>query len=59
MIVNEYKENLIFGLIKIDYFVEDRRPDLEEYKHYLIFKVFNKTYNWEFRTNYLDKNLPF
>lgn len=31
--INEFKKSWLFGLVTIDYIVEDRRPDLKEYAH--------------------------
>jgi hypothetical protein len=59
------KWTYLFGLISINYFVEDRRSDLTfevhptRYKHYIDIKVFGNRYNWTFRTPYAYEQLPF
>ena len=55
VVVKDYNKSFMFGLVSIDYYVEDRRPDLEtykgKYKHYITVKIFYKQYNWLFRTD--------
>lgn len=64
-IVKEYKKSFLLGLVKIDYHIEDRRPDLEsgvdpiKYKHFLNIKICNKRLNWTFRTQFPYDDLPF
>lgn len=63
IIIKEYKKKHLFGLIKINYLIEDRRPDLEKciskYKHFLILNIFFTQYSWIFRTKYSYDELPF
>ena len=70
VIVKRYKKRHLFGFVRIDYHVEDRRPDLKvgtgeewihcnKYKHFLDVKIGWRTYNWTFRTEYLYTELPY
>lgn len=59
------KYNLLFGIVKINYMVEDRHPDLEDghpdkdFKNYINVSVFGRRrYNWTFRTKYFYEELP-
>lgn len=65
--IKEFKKKWLFGLIFINYYVEDRRPDVlnldeinfDKYKHYIYFRVFFNIYNWTFRTKFLYEDLPY
>mgnify|MGYP001606227450 CR=1 FL=1 len=71
-IIKVFKKSF-FGLVSIDYVVEDRRPDINieekcklnelggRFKHFLELKIFwgLYCYRWTFRTNYEYKELPY
>lgn len=52
-----------FWVFVFDYYVEDRRPDLEtcesKYKHYFRIRVLGKTYSWSMQTMYHHIDQPF
>ena len=58
VIVKEFERRYFFGMVIINYHVEDRRPDLDDgtyngkYKHFLTIKLPKESISWEFRTNY-------
>lgn len=59
VVIKTYKQRFLLGLVKIDYHVENRRPDLNNnYKHFLVLTVCGKQYRWTFRTEYPYEELP-
>ena len=67
-IIKEVKFSHLFGLIKIEYHVENRRPELPDddydtyptkFKHYITVKIMSKTYNWTFKTHFPYDELPY
>lgn len=64
VVIKEWNKSFFFGIVKIDYHVEDRRPDVEEYehgkyKHFLVVRIARKEYRWTFRTNYEYEDMPY
>lgn len=53
----------LFGLISIDYLIEDRRPNIADhyakYKHYITVRVLWTKYVWVFYTRHNYNYLPF
>ena len=54
ILIKEFSKRWLFGLISVEYDVEDRRPDLTEFtykfKHYIVLHVFGVRYSWLFHT---------
>lgn len=69
VVVKEWRKRWLFGLVRIDYHVEDRRPDLTreecnqidlgKFKHFLDVRVFWWHCNWTFRTSHNCEDLPY
>lgn len=61
----DIKKRFLLGIVRIHYYVENRRPDLKDgeyngkYKHFLSVYIFWKQLNWTFRTNYPYESLPY
>ena len=56
----EYTNKILFGLFSIEYYIENKRPDLEkrnaQLKHSIRVKILWKEFKWAFRGNYLSSS---
>lgn len=65
ILIKEFKKRWLFGLVSIEYYVENRRPDLKDgeydgkYKHLLYFNVFFSKYCWVLHSMYFDNEYPY
>lgn len=66
VIVKELKYTHLFGLVRIEYLVENRRPDLPDtnqrvckYKHHINLRIFFRKYNWTLRSQSPYSELPY
>jgi hypothetical protein len=65
VVIKKEQWKLLLGFVKIQYLIEDRRPDLSEhvqsltkYKHSITILVGWKRFNWTFHTKHTYENLP-
>lgn len=63
-VVKRYSKVYLLGLVYLDYYVEDRRPDdpnyeFGKYKHHLNIRIGWRRLKWSFRTDYLYEELPY
>lgn len=61
--IHEMKMRFFLGLVSIRYVIEDRRPDLKEYKlkfkHLITICIMRKRFSWVLRTAYSYDEQPF
>ena len=61
-VIKEFSRKFLLGWVKVDYLVEDRRPDVkmypEKFKHLLTLRIGGARFNWTFRTDQPYPELP-